>query len=394
MKKFNCFKVLIFVLACSFFSGELQAQSEPKDKSVWLKPDMDKVFKPIVSIETWATYSSHEKDEDHEYVNRNDTQIRRFRAGAQGQPYWFLGYSFQLQLDRLGQDGYSSTKGSYGGIDVWNAYITAKLLKNSDLLNVHAGYFWAATSRQFNTSPWAVSGFDKTRACWYMRSFSTGKGNGIESGIGLGGFKNWKGFAINYRIGVYEPKAFENPDYASRLLTGRLMFSFGDPEQSKYSYMLSGNQWRNRKGVSVAIGGSNQNNCYLNESLYFDQTQTYGGDIAVDYVGLHIDGEYYKMSRTAEGYDDFKGTEAHLCVSYNLIIANKYLEPTITYDYYEGEGPKELFKHIGNDETWDIGVNWYLNKDRLKMSAHYILQSGSAASRVGDYAGLALQLRL
>ncbi len=104
-------------------------------------------------------------------------------------------------------------------MDIWNAYVTAKVLRKSDLLNIHAGYYWAAITRQFNTSPWAVSGFDKTRACWYLRSFTTGKGNGIESGVGLGGLQNWKGFGISYRLGVYEPEAFACADKSSRLVT-------------------------------------------------------------------------------------------------------------------------------------------------------------------------------
>ncbi|MBS2100634.1 hypothetical protein KEM10_20275 [Carboxylicivirga linearis] len=384
----------LFMLFCFFSVSAIMAKSEKDENSVWSKPDMAKAFKPIVCIETWATYSSKEKDDEHDYVDRNDTQIRRFRTGAKGQPYWFLGYSFQIQLDRLGQDGYSSTKGSYGGIDVWNAYVTAKLLRKSDLLNLQAGYFWAATSRQFNTSPWAVSGFDKSRSCWYLRSFTTGKGNGIESGIGLGGVKNWKGFGINYRVGVYEPEAFACPDNSSRLVTGRLMFTIGDPEQSKYKYMLSGNQWRERKGITIAVGGSNLNDGCINESVYFKNAQTYGADIAIDYNGIRIDGEYYKMKRTSEELLDFTGTEMHVCVAYNVIVSNKFIEPSVTYDYFKGEGSSELFKHIGDDATWDLGVNWYLNKDRLKLAAHYLIQSGSAASRVGNYAGLALQFRL
>ncbi len=100
------------------------------------------------------------------------------------------------------------------------------------------------------------------------------------------------------------------------------------------------------------------------------------------------------MRRTAEGLTDFEGKEMHVCVGYNFIAGNKYLEPCVTYDYYKGEGAQELFKQIGVDETWDFGINWYLNKDKLKLALHYLIQSGTAASRVGDYGGLALQFRL
>ncbi len=353
----------------------------------------DNLFKPVVALETWVTYSMDEKKGTTEYANRPDVSFRRFRFGGSGSPYSWLGYDFQLYVDRLGEDDYASTKGSYGGIGIWNAYITAKLLKNSELLNLHAGYYWAAISREFNTSPWAVGSFDKTRSNWYMRSFVTGTGSGIESGIGLGGLKNFGNFGLSYRVGVYEPQAYNNSSFADRLYTGRVMFSIGDPEQTSYKYMLTGNQWRKRKGVTLGLGASTQSDGKLTDTTFFDHSIAFGADILADYEGLRIEGEYFMFTRSA-GVDNFNGYQWHVRAGYSFTAGKGYLEPSVSYDKYEGKGERSLFKYIGDDNTLDIGLNWYMNKDKLKLAFHYVIQDGSVSSNIGDYLGLSFQVRI
>jgi hypothetical protein len=282
-----------------------------------------------------------------------------------------------------------------GGIDIWNAYITAKLSKNSELLNLHAGYFWAAISRQYNTSPWAVGSFDKTRSGWYLRYFMTGKGNGIESGLALGGLKNFDNFGISYRVGRYEPAAFESSQHASRLYTGRVMLSFGDPEEKSYKYMLSGNQWTKRNGVTLGFGASTQADGVVNDTTYFSSNAAYGADILINYGGLRIDAECYKMKRKADGFDDWDGTEWHVYAGYTFLYKKKrFIEPAVCYEKCKGEGEKALFKYVGDDYTLDIGINYYLNKSNLKLALHYVMQDGSMSSNVGDYLGLACQFKL
>ncbi len=373
---------------------EPDKQIENKSKSPFLEVNKEKMFKPVVALETWATYSIGEEKGGEGYADRGDISFRRFRFGASGSPYSWLSYNFQLHLDRLGEDAYASTKGSYGGIGIWNAYITAKLLKESDLLYLHAGYYWAAISREFNTSAWSQGAFDRTRANWYMRTFITGTGNGIESGIGLGGLKNFNRFGIGYRIGSFEPQAYASSKYASRLYTGHLLFSFGDPEQTTYKYRLPGNHWRKRKGITLGLGASTQANGKLTDTTFFDKSTAYGSDILINYKGLRIDGEYFIFTRKAAGVENFDGTQWHVRAGYSFIIGNKFIEPVITYDKYSGEGAKSLYKYFGDDNTLDIGVNWYLNKDNLKLSLHYVVQDGSVSSNTGDYLGFACQFKL
>lgn len=355
-----------------------------------LQLDKANMFKPIVALEAWATYSSGES----ECVDRTDVNLRRFRFGASGQPYAFLKYSFMMHFDRIGEDGFASTKGSYNGVGLWNAYATVKVLKNSELLNLHVGYFWAAVSREFMTSTWAVGSFDKSYSSYYLRHFVTGAGNGITSGIALGGVKNFDHMGLSYRIGTYEPGAYLSADCSSRLYTGRVMWSIGEPEATSYKYMTGGNRWSKRKGVTLALGGSTQSDGALSETLDFDHSWTYGADVLWDYGPLSITGEYYVMGRESEGYEAFEAITYNVRAGCNFNFKSTFIEPNVSFNHYQSSGDAELYKFIGDDSTLDLGVNWYLNKDKLKLSLHYVMQDGSAASNTGDYIGAGFQFRL
>lgn len=352
-----------------------------------------KSIQPILAIESWGLYSKPEDKGEDDYPARTDLMFRRFRFGAKGTPYNWLSYSFQFHIDRFGEDVYIPVKGAYSGIGVWNAYLTAKILKGSQLLNLHVGYYWAGISREYITSAYAVGSLDKTRANWFLRHFITGKGNGIESGIGLGGLKNWNEFGVSYRFGIYEPAAFTSPQYASKLYTGRVSFSLGDAEQQCYKYLVSGNSWRKRNGITIGAGLATQRNGSLTDSTYFSHSYAYGADFLIERKGLRIEGEYYMFTREADNLSEFNGAQYHIRFGYSLIIQNKFMEPVISYDKYSGSGNNRLYKYIGVDNTWDFGLNWYLNKDNLKLAIHYVLQDGTI-SNTGDYYGLALQVKI
>lgn len=372
--------------------GLSKAQDEKNEVFSLGEFQKDKAFTPIVSVQSWMTYSMNEEKSGVEYADRFNAAFRRLRFGAKGTPYKWLSYELELKLDGLGEDSYAATKGSYKGLDIWKAYISAKLSKN-DLIYLHAGYYWAAISRDCNTSPWAVSSFDKTAADGYLRNFMTAKTNGIESGFGFGGLKNWEKFGFSYRIGAFSPTAYASKEYFNPLLTARVSLSFGDPEQKTYSYMLTGNHWNKRNGVTLSFGGASQGKVDTGTTA-FDDSKAYGSDIMASLGGFKLEGEYYKMKRELAGNDDFKGTEWFIRCGYNFAFKSTFIEPTVTYDSFEGEGESTLFSYIGNDKSLDLGVNWYLNKDKLKMGVHYINQKGSVSSNVGDILGLSLQVRL
>lgn len=388
-------RTILLIDCIVFLTSTIQLNAEEKvtEKSA-LQVDKAKMFNPIVVLEAWATYSHGEVDEMGICEDRTDSYLRRFRFGANGQPYSFLKYSFMMHFDCIGEDEFAATKGTYKGVGVWNAYASVKMLKSSELLNLHLGYFWAAVSRDFMTAPWAVGAFDKSYSTYYLRHFITGAGNGITSGIALGGLKNFERMGLNYRLGVYEPESYLSAAHTSRLYSGRLMWHLGDAEQKKYKYMVSGNHWSERNGLTFGVGASTQNNGKLNEILFFDHSWTYGGDVLFNYVGLSLTAEYYIMGRSAQGYDSFEGEVINLRMGYNIKVKTTFIEPSIAYDSFKASGDKALYKFVGDNNTFDIGVNWYINKDKLKVALHYVIQEGSTAYNIGDYLGLACQFRL
>lgn len=353
----------------------------------------EKSFQPILALEIWMLYSISDCESESNANCRTDIMFRRFRLGAKGEPYSWLNYSIQFSLDRFGEDMYIPEKGAYKGIALWNAHVTLKAMPQSELLNLHMGYYWAGISREFITSPYSIGSLDKTRANWFLRYFITGKGNGIESGIGVGGIKNWQDIGISYRLGVYEPQAYLSAIYSDKLFTGRISISLGQAEQKSYSYVISGNQWGKRKGVTLGVGASAQKNGAISDSLFFDKSYAYGADVLINFFGLQVDGEYFTFIRESGGISRYAGLQWHIRLGYSFVVAGKYIEPTLSIDSYSGEGNEKLYEFIGFDNTIDIGINWYLNKDKLKLALHYVAQS-SNFSQSGDYFGAAFQFKL
>ncbi|WP_075601651.1 porin [Saccharicrinis aurantiacus] len=388
--KYNA--ILIFLLIITFQVA--RAAEEENEINPFIKLDKNKLFQPVLDLEFWYVYSMNEKQSGEEVYDRSDAMFRRVRIGAKGNPTPWLNYIFRFSADRVGEDVYTAVKGSYNGISVWNGYFTIKPLSDKNLLNIHMGYFWTGVSREFTNSPWNVASLDKTRSNYYLRHFVSGKGNGIESGIALGGIKNFNKCAISYRTGVYEPSAYSCSNYGNKLFTGRAVLTIGDGEQSKYSYMVPANNWRKTKSISIGLGGSSQQNGKLCDSVLFKTSYTYGADLLVCYKGIRIEGECFAMKREDQAKQKIDAITWYARASYNFIIANKYIEAVVCYDSYDASGSKSVYKFIGDDNSLDMGLNWYLSKDKLKLALHYIIQDGTTSPNLGNYIGTALQFRL
>lgn len=355
-------------------------------------------FIPQVMLQSWATYSMNEEKTGTDLANRFDTHFRRLRFGGKGEVYPGVKYNLLFHYDRIDEDPYAATKGSDNGFGLWHAYITAKLLKSSDLLYLNAGYYVAAISREYSLSSWTVASLDKSYAVWYLRKFLTAQGNGIESGAGFGGQMAIKdNFGFNYRLNVHTPEKHLSPDYANPLVTTRVSFSTGDPELKKYRMSLPGQYWQKRNGLSLGLGAAYQgktDNALSSGHIFFDHSTAYGADLAAHYGPWAFDSEYFLMKRTADGYDAYQGREWHVRLSHIFLINNTYLEPAVMVANYTGWGASALYNHIGDDITYDIGLNWYLKKDKFKLGLHYIMQEGSVSSNQGDYLTTSLQIKL
>ncbi|MGQ1946838.1 hypothetical protein ACT3CD_07020 [Geofilum sp. OHC36d9] len=386
-------KLKWFVFFWLMFQNALcQGVSKPDELEIPLAFDSDKLFIPVVAIETWAIQSFNKGTEDNDIAGRLDVMMRRFRFGGKGMPVKWLGYNFELCLDWLGKTIYSPVRGSYSGVDVWKAFVSLNPLKTGDWLHLHVGYIQAVVSREYNTSSWTVGSFDKTQSSWHLRYFNTGKGNGIESGLLLGGLKNFEKMGFSYRVGLFSPQKYQSAGYVSPLVTGRAMLTIGEPEQTNYSFMLSGNHWGHRTGVSVGVGASYTGKTEAAD-LVWQSSVSYGGDLLINCRSWQLDAQYYRMTREYLA-SEYAGSGLIVRLSYCLKVANTILEPCLCYDKYVGEGEASLYQYIGDNITRDVGVNWYLKNDKLKVSLHYLEQSGNLSVDRGNYLGTALQFRL
>ncbi len=130
------------------------------------------------------------------------------------------------------------------------------------------------------------------------------------------------------------------------------------------------------------------------DSIFFDNSIAYGTDILINYGSFSVDGEYFIMNRMAHDYSNFDAYEWHFRTAYLISIGNYYLQPSLMISKYFGEGEKKLYKYIGDDLMYDAGINWYIKKDKIKLSLHYVSQSGSVSKEKGSYFGAAIQVKI
>lgn len=342
-------------------------------------------LRPVAMAELWSTYSYGEVCNDEAYNNQYDVQFRRLRFGAKGIVNKQLTYSFLIHADRLGENEFASTKNSFQGLGLWNALITARLSKANTLFNLFGGFYNIAVSRESYSTCRVLGTLDKAQPDWYLRKFLTGKGKGIESGIGMGGFAHLNTIELSYRTSVFIPEMYQHPEGNSLLYTSRFMASFGTKEVDKFKYMLSNKNWSRQEQISLGIGTAFQQNGFVNDTLLFSNSSSFGADLHIHYHSFILEGANYHLYRNASNNPHFSASLWYVKGLYNFKLWGKHLEACLSYQSYIGKGNMVLFNHIGDDKTIDTGLNWYVNNDTIKATLHYINQSGIAGTNNGDY---------
>lgn len=337
--------------------------------------DFNTAVKPYLSMQLWTSYSSNYMVNDSLVDNRFDVQFRRLRYGIKGNPIKGLQYQLMLYSDYLGKDDYSSTKGSAntGTVKVWSAYITYKLMKNTDYFSISAGYLLPQVSRETGTDPWSTSSLDKSISTNYLREFITGKTNGMSPGINIGGMWHGNSSHIRYNIACVENfnKGVTQGEQYAPIILGSVFYTFGHTDMNKYTFMANGNSIDKKTYISVGIGGS-----YQGESDFFSRNATYSADIKLGLKGYHLSAEYNRMYRKLSS----------TYTAHNLLIRSGYnihwkwkgvLEPNLTFRLFKGADTDEFETlHDGFDEQIDAGINWWLSGKKLKLNFHYIYNFG------------------
>lgn len=370
----------------------------------WKKPDsLFKYVQPFASVQLWAVYTMGEQlqMEDNQPMERIQDRLnfltRRARIGFKGKPYKGLSYFLNVQYDNLGKDRYGAIRGSVntGSLGILDAFITYRLTSKNDLFHLTAGYFHPQFSRECITGDMNINAFDKSPLQGYVRGHITGKGYGRTTGLNLGGQFTSGIVTIGYNVSVNNnittgSEATETTGkYWSPLLVDRVTFSFGDPDKKQYSMMYEVNNFFNeRKGITIGLNSSHQGRTDI-----FSTNDFAGIDVMVNYNAFNFDIEGASLKRRFEG-QTYEMKTWQVRAGYNLIIAKKaFVEPTVMYMAFEGDPGATS---SGEEEMYDFGVNWYLNKRNLKLSLHYVIQDGygdngytdETTFKKGDYIGV------
>ena len=357
-------------------------------------------IKPIVAFQLWNSYSSHGKlynpeTQAYETIeNSSNIFIRRIRFGFKGQANANLEFSFLGAIDMIGRDPKSglvggSNNGAFPSIGLWDAYFSWRLKKNREAFYLIGGYIPTAIGKESSNSAFSVSSMEKSMSQFYINQHLTQKPTGRTVGFSIGGlwkFKNHK-TGLRYQLGIYNPPPTIGNNTTS-LFAGRIMFWFGNPEQKTFKLKSDINFFSQRNGLSLGLAGS-----WQGKNDVFISSSTIGIDWLFNFDNLNVDGEWFILKRKGKHKvtDDlpkffrYRSQTGFIRFSYNIPIGKKYfIEPVYMMMQFDGgqnlqeqSNAAAVKSFAGEDYTYDFGINWYLNRKKLKVQLHYTWRKGS-----------------
>jgi|GEM_PF-225071 len=381
---------------------------QPAWKPRWLQKK--EAFKLSVKsmVQLWSIYSTdfevfNAENGTYEKVDdRFNVSLRRARLAFSGEPYPGLQYLVMLFYDQIGRDVLSSgigvTNKADPSVGIWDAFFQWKVFPKKESLNVVAGWFRPQLQRESITSGWSVNSFEKSMSQSYVRNHLVGTGLGRAAGINIGGLINRHKIGINYNFGLFTPAtAGLNGTSSGRdfspLVTGRVVLTLGDPELQQYGISYDINYFNQRKGLSLDFNAAVQG-----KSDQFESASTFGPGFLLNYGPLNLDGEWMWMSRSGRrespeqevrNYISKTGA-GHIRAGVNIPAGRFVLEPIVMVMHFKGaydatgQADAAALKNSSGDETtYEVGINYYLDQKRLKLMLHYTFREGDPGA-AGD----------
>lgn len=373
----------------------------------FIKERKDWKVEPVIMLQFWGVYGHGQEvfnvqtGQYDPVGDRINFQIRRGRFGFRTQPYETLKFTVIGNFDLVGRDALVGTIGGYNpptpNVGLWDAFFTWKISPESESLHLTGGFFRPQFSRESITSGWSTTSMEKSMSQNYIRRHLVGTGPGRATGLNLGGLIRGRGKrAFSYNAGIFTPLHSADPTAkfaglsagidASPLLTARTVLHVGDPEQTRYKIGYDINYYSERKGVSIGLNGA-----YQGKTDLFARGMAFGADALLNYGPLNLDAEWIWMQRSGTRSNgatslrsfDYGSRTGHARLGYNLVVGEKFIEPVFMVMFFEGGKAAEeqadaaaVGAFSGSEQTYDLGLNWYLNKKHLKLTLHYTWHQG------------------
>ena len=358
--------------------------------------------KPILGVQTWATYTFGHEDFDVEsgqYVSTSDRlniMLRRLRFGTTAQVGDRLFIKFLGAADFVGTDQRAGTvggenNGGFPNAQIWDVFAQYKISRNTEGLYVVGGYLRPCIGRESMSGAFGVSSFEKMWTQWYVRQHLVGTGPGGTGGIYLGGLKHLgEKVHVDYRGGVFNAQnnGISAGRESSSLFAGRVNFMFGDAENDLWTYGLpNANSFGKRHTVAVALNLATEGST----GSASDGTGLVGVDALINFGMFHAEGEYHRMTRGADGFDDYSSATYGVRVGYSFTLTRpgdenrpSYLEPSVMVYGFSGAEDLDEYAAVvatnyfgGTERVIDVGLNYHLKPGKVRLSLHYVNMDGS-----------------
>lgn len=333
-----------------------------------------------IALQMWNVESL--KYPQGDFTPRYDMFIRRGRFGVNGKIASKLTYSTMFSYDGIGKDKYTVSQGGTLNSDENFRFVLRDgflSYNSSRTLNITMGYFRPRLGKEAIYSSWFCISQEKSLPNNQPRMHVLGRAIGRETGINVGGIKTLnKSLNLLYDVGLFDtnsPQITGNDSIKSILKTGRVVLMIGEPEMKDYSLVYYQSGYGNRKGISFGFNASHQGRTSI-----FKQNMFYGADIQLNYGALDLILEYDWMYRESivtpnesiKTIDKVNSAK----IAWNFIQKNNtIIQPTVMFstetpdNQYSNQNP---FTKSSKQYVMDAGINWLLNKDRLKLGLHYV----------------------
>jgi hypothetical protein len=379
-------KKIISIVYCCFLFSHINAQE--RDNIVkqlnkdWLAQiKFDNGYMNInIALQMWNVESL--KYPQGDFDPRYDMFIRRGRFGVNGKIASKLTYGTTFSYDGIGKDKFTVSQGGALNSDDNFRFVLRDgflLYNSSRALNITVGYFRPRLGKEAIYSSWFCISQEKSLPNNQPRMHVLGRAIGRETGINVGGIKTInKTLNLLYDVGLFDtnsPLIVGNDSIKSILKTARIVLMIGEPEMKDYSLVYYQSGYGKRKGISFGINASHQG-----KTSIFKQNMFYGADIQLNYGALDLVLEYdwmYRESNVIQSQiiktiDKVNSAK----IAWNFIQKNNtIIQPTLMYstespdNQYFNQNP---FTKSSKQYVFDAGINWLINKDRLKLGLHYI----------------------
>ncbi len=368
-----------------------------------------------------------------------DLYIRRGRFGFKGHLMKNLAFKIWFAHDNLGKDdvnpvdiarGAVKTKGlTYSKLEVWDAFFTWSY--NKTWANISFGYFRPQIGKESITSGFNVLSYEKGLPNFYVRRHIIGKpdkgkneaygrasGNGRIFLINWGGLYKASGWSLNWNFGIGDNQNYTTKNDWSPLWSARVALSIGDPEMKKYKMGYKQTYFGKRHGVTIGLNFAHQgegtdrkarkynSSGTLIRDAKFDKNEMYGIDILANWGPVDLAGEYDILKRDWSNgqVGSFSGksyTDKVWIVKAGYLYKlpnGQFIQPTVSYSVFDPDSNGNSIYGKKKNTWWDVGINWYIKKQRAKLILHY--SSGKVENYSGSkdakasYVGLGFQFKI